>query len=68
MADQSPTPESLVAELLELKRRAEEATEAANSESAYAFNAKGNAEEHAKAIAQVRGTVEADFAWLSFGT
>lgn len=43
----------------------EEDTRKANSESAFAFNAKGNAEEHAKAIAQIRGTVEATFSGLA---
>lgn len=43
----------------------EEATRKANSESGFAFNAKGNAEEHAKAIAQIRGTVDATFAGLT---
>ena len=38
---------------------AEQANNKANSESGFAFNAKENSEEHAKAIAQVRGTVDA---------
>ena len=61
-----------LAAILELKNRAEAATLAAeeanrkaNSESGFAYNAKQNAEDHAKAIAQVRGTVEADFNWLT---
>lgn len=37
----------------------------ANSESGFAFNAKGNAEDHAKAIAQIRGTVESTFSGLT---
>lgn len=44
---------------------AEEANRKANSESGFAFNAKQNAEEHAKAIAQLRGTVDADSTWLT---
>ncbi len=40
-------------------------TRRANSESGFAFNAKNNAEEHAKAIAQIRGTVEATFSALT---
>ena len=46
-------------------KQIEEDTRKANSESGFAFNAKGNAEEHAKAIAQIRGTVEATFSGLS---
>lgn len=44
---------------------AEEANRKANSESAFAYNAKQNAEDHAKAIAQVRGSVDADFNYLT---
>lgn len=43
----------------------EEARRKADSESGFAYNAKGNAEEHAKAIAQVKGTVDAAFAGLT---
>ena len=43
----------------------EEANRKANSESGYAFNAKQNAEDHAKAVAQIRGTVESDLTWLT---
>ena len=56
----------------EMRRRAEDAlkqieedTRKANSESGFAFNAKGNAEEHAKVIAQIRGTVESTFSGLT---
>jgi hypothetical protein len=44
---------------------AEEANRKANSESGYAYNAKQNAEDHAKAVAQLRGSVEADVNWLT---
>lgn len=44
---------------------AEEASRKANSESGYAYNAKQQAEEHARTIAQVKGTVEADLNWLT---
>ena len=44
---------------------AEEANRKANSESGYAYNAKQNAEDHAKAIAQVKGTVDADFTGIT---
>ena len=44
---------------------AEQASQKANSESAFAYNAKQNSEEHAKAISQVRGSVDADFNWLT---
>lgn len=40
-------------------RAIEEDTRKANSESGFAFNAKGNAEAHAKAIAEARGTADA---------
>jgi uncharacterized coiled-coil DUF342 family protein len=43
----------------------EEDTRKANSESGFAFNAKTNAEDHAKAIAQIRGTVDATFAGMT---
>jgi hypothetical protein len=46
-------------------KQIEDDTRKANSESGFAFNAKGNAEEHAKAIAQIRGTVEATFSGLT---
>lgn len=46
-------------------KQIEEDTRKANSESGFAFNAKGNAEEHAKAISQIRGTVEATFSGLT---
>ena len=48
-----------------LLKQVEEDNRKANSESGFAFNAKVNAEEHAKAIAQIRGTVEATFAGLT---
>jgi hypothetical protein len=58
-------------EISALKNRAEEAAKAAeeanrkaNSESGFAFNAKQNAEDHAREIAKVRGNVEADLNWL----
>ena len=61
-----------VTEAEDLRRRAgdalkliEEDARKANSESGFAFNAKGNAEEHAKAIAQIRGIVESTFAGLT---
>jgi hypothetical protein len=44
---------------------AEQANAKANSESAFAFNAKQVCEEHAKAISQIKGTVEADSTWLA---
>ncbi|MGH9385839.1 MAG: hypothetical protein ACRD2N_16295, partial [Vicinamibacterales bacterium] len=44
---------------------AEEANRKANSESGFAYNAKQNAEDHAKAIAQLRGSAEADVNWLN---
>jgi hypothetical protein len=72
MEDSSASAAKLLATLNSLKDRAEsavrcaeEANSKANSESGFAFNAKQNAEDHAKAIAQVRGTVDADFAWLT---
>lgn len=46
-------------------KQIDEDTRKANSESGFAFNAKGNAEDHAKAIAQIRGTVEATFTGLT---
>lgn len=44
---------------------AEEASRKANSEAGFAFNAKQQCEEHATAIARVKGTVEADSNWLT---
>lgn len=56
----------------DLRKRAEEAlkqieehSRKASSESGFALNAKGNAEEHAKAISQIRGVVESTFAGLT---
>jgi uncharacterized coiled-coil DUF342 family protein len=46
-------------------KQIEEDTRKANSEAGYAFNAKGVAEEHAKAVAQIQGTVQATFAGLT---
>lgn len=46
-------------------KQIEEDARKANSESGFAFNAKGNAEEHAKAIAQMRGVVDSTFAGLT---
>lgn len=70
--DEKLTIASLVTEITQLKERAvaavrtaEEASSKANSESGFAYNAKQNAEEHAKAISQVRGSVDADFTWLT---
>jgi len=68
----NPQSDTLAADLLRIKERAEnaaraaeEASSKANSESGFAYNAKQNAEDHARAIAQVRGTVDADFTWLT---
>jgi chemotaxis protein histidine kinase CheA len=62
----------LLSDIAAIKDRAEAAAGAAevasskaNSESGFAFNAKQYAEEHAKAISQVRGSVDADFNWLT---
>ena len=49
----------------EAVRQIEEATRKANSESGYAFNEKGNAEDHFTAVAQIRGTVESTFSSLT---
>lgn len=57
--------ESLRARAQTVTKQIEEDTRKANSESGFAFNAKGNAEEHAKAIAQIHGTVEATFTGLT---
>lgn len=57
--------ESVRTRIAEAMRAIEEDTRKANSESGFAFNAKTNAEEHAKAIAQMRGTVDATFSGLS---
>lgn len=46
-------------------KQIEEDARKANSESGFAFNAKGNAEEHAKAIAQMRGVVESTFSGMT---
>ena len=51
--------------LHEMVRAAEEASRKANSESGYAYNAKQNAEEHAKTVAQIKGTVEAESTWIA---
>lgn len=64
--------QSLLATISAIKEQAtaalaatEEANRKANSESGFAYNAKQNSEEHAKTIAQLRGAVEADLAWLA---
>lgn len=44
---------------------AEQASMKANSESGYAFNAKTNAEEHGKAVSQMKGQAEADLSHLA---
>ncbi|MCC6207330.1 MAG: hypothetical protein IT488_04180 [Gammaproteobacteria bacterium] len=44
---------------------AEEANRKANSESGYAFNAKQVSEDHARAISQIKGTVESDSASIT---
>jgi len=43
---------------------AETANQKANSEAAFAFNAKGMAEEHAKSISQTKGAVDVEYAAL----
>lgn len=64
-ANQLETISSLRAQAETAIKAIEEDTRKANSESGFAFNAKVNAEDHAKAIAQIRGTVEATFAGLT---
>lgn len=51
--------------LTAITKVAEDASAKAVSDSGFALNAKQNADEHAKAISVVRGTVDADFAWLT---
>lgn len=70
--DQVADAQRQTASLAVMQTRASEALKAieeyrrrADSESGFAFNAKGNAEEHAKAIAQLRGNVDATFAGLA---
>ena len=70
--DESEKFAALYAQIIELRAKAEtaataaeEANRKANSESGFAYNAKQNAEDHAKAIAQIRGTVEGDSNWLA---
>lgn len=72
MEDSSNAASALLDAITQLKVRAEvaakgaeEANAKANSESGFAFNAKQNSEDHAKAISQVRGTVDAEFAGLT---
>lgn len=71
MNESLKSDEAIVMTIADLKARAEiaartaeEASSKANSESGFAYNAKQNAEEHAKAISQVHGTVDAEFAGL----
>lgn len=63
---------SKLADIVSMRTRAEvalgqieEDNRKANSEAGYAFNAKGQAEDHAKTIAQIKGTVEATFSGLT---
>jgi hypothetical protein len=46
-------------------KSAEEAKTKAHSEAGFAYNAKLAIEEHARAIATVKGTVDADFSYLT---
>lgn len=64
---EQPQEESvaLVARAAELVRQAEEANRKANSEAGFAFNAKNMAEEHATAIAGIKGRVESDVGWFT---
>ncbi|MBV8036309.1 hypothetical protein [Roseateles sp.] len=62
MAARVEALETLVARAKSLVDQTEEFNRRANSESGYAFNAKVNAEEHAKVISQVRGAAEVDLA------
>lgn len=69
--DEPEQSSELIQKIEQFKARAESAAIAAeaanskaNSESGFAFNAKQNAEEHAKAISQVRGTIDAEFSTL----
>ena len=63
--DGAQTRDESTVRLAELLTIAEEANRRANSEAGYAFNAKQAAEEHAKAVAQIKGSIEADVAWLA---
>ena len=66
---ESSTASDLIKSISQLKERAEAAaisaeaaSSKANSESGFAFNAKQNAEDHSKAITQIRGAMDAEFA------
>jgi len=56
---------SLMKRLNEAVPQAEDAARKANSEAAFAFNAKETCEAHATAIAQIKGVAEAESAWLT---
>lgn len=56
---------ALMAKAVDLVRQAEEANRRANSEAGFAFNAKNMAEEHATAIAGIKGRVESDVGWFT---
>lgn len=55
---------ALLARLEVAVNAAETANQKANSEAAFAFNAKGMAEEHAKSISQTKGAVDVEYAAL----
>jgi hypothetical protein len=49
----------------EALKQIEEAARKANSEAGFAFNAKAMAEEHARAVSEMKGRVEADVGWFT---
>ncbi len=55
----------LMARSNELLKQTEDANRKANSEAGYAYNAKVAAEDHARAIAEVKGRVESDAGWFT---
>jgi predicted nucleic acid-binding Zn-ribbon protein len=60
--DRTKAIDTMLARAVEGIKQIEEDARKANSESGFAFNAKANAEEHAKAISQLRGAAEVEIA------
>ncbi|HVZ46883.1 MAG TPA: hypothetical protein VHA82_23960 [Ramlibacter sp.] len=63
--DGTPDLSEVVSRAMSAARAAEEASQKANSEAGFAFNAKGAAEEHARAISEIKGRAESDAAWFT---
>ena len=61
------TAKAMVTRIETYANESEQSSQKANSESGFAYNAKINAEEHARAIAQLRGSADVDVAAVNAG-